>query len=42
MCMRFGRGQLDEVVGCAFLLELGSLGGAGKLAGLTRYSLLEC
>lgn len=30
-----------EVVGCAFLLELGFLGGADKLTGLTRYSLLE-
>jgi adenine phosphoribosyltransferase len=30
-----------EVVGCAFLLELGFLRGAEKLAGLTRYSLLE-
>lgn len=30
-----------EVVGCAFLLELGFLGGAEQLAGLTRFSLLE-
>jgi adenine phosphoribosyltransferase len=30
-----------EVVGCAFLLELGSLRGADKLTGITRYSLLE-
>jgi adenine phosphoribosyltransferase len=30
-----------EVVGCGFLLELGFLGGAAKLAGITRFSLLE-
>jgi adenine phosphoribosyltransferase len=30
-----------EVVGCGFLLELGSLGGASKLGGITRFSLLE-
>jgi adenine phosphoribosyltransferase len=30
-----------EVVGCGFLLELGSLGGAAKLDGITRFSLLE-
>ncbi len=30
-----------EIVGCAFLLELGFLGGAARLPGLTRYSLLE-
>lgn len=30
-----------EVVGCGFLLELGALGGAAKLDGLTRFSLLE-
>jgi adenine phosphoribosyltransferase len=30
-----------EVVGCGFLLELGFLGGAAKLDGITRFSLLE-
>jgi adenine phosphoribosyltransferase len=30
-----------EIVGCSFLLELSFLGGADKLRGLTRYSLLE-
>jgi adenine phosphoribosyltransferase len=30
-----------EVVGCGFLLELGVLGGAAKLDGITRFSLLE-
>jgi adenine phosphoribosyltransferase len=30
-----------EVVGCGFLLELGELGGASQLAGITRFSLLE-
>lgn len=30
-----------EVVGCGFLLELRSLGGAAKLGAITRFSLLE-
>jgi adenine phosphoribosyltransferase len=30
-----------EVVGCGFLLELGELGGASQLDGITRFSLLE-